>query len=274
MAVTSSLEAALEELYGTPPADFTKARASIAKRLKIAGDTEAAKAVAEQRKPTRIAWILNQLARRFPDDVAELVDVGRELLREQRKALRGDASTSLRGSIERQRKVVAALTQTAGTVMKDLGVAPGGHLEEVASALRAALVDPVIGARLEEGRFDKAPEAAAGFAGTELLGGVPASEMPRPTARRPKRPKTRARADEKARDRARKKALDEALAAVRAAEVDAKHDSAAADKARLQAERAAIEAEAKRKRAEELTRAAQKSEASVATARKALARLE
>ena len=300
------MEAALEELYGTEPGDFTKARDAIAKRLKAAGDTEAASSIRARRKPTQIAWVLNQLARRHPDEVAELVDVGRELAREQRKALRGDASASFRESIDRQRKVIGDVTRTAAKLMADLGVTPAGHLDEVASALRAALVDPVVGAQLEEGRLEKVPEPAAGFAGPmpEAAASLTAA---RPEPSRPAKaeaaPPTKARADSaaekaaakkalakeraerqaavraqkkalakeraerQATERAQKKALDKALAAVRAAEAEAE---------RRQAEAAEAEEEARRaiERAKKLADAAKASAARAADARKALARVD
>jgi len=55
--------------------------------------------------------VLNQLARRYPADVAGLVDVGRELARAQRKALRDETTASSRDSIDRQRRVVGGLTR-------------------------------------------------------------------------------------------------------------------------------------------------------------------
>ncbi len=301
---SSSVEKALEELYSKGPSEFTKKRDAIAKDLKAQGDDEAASAVRARRKPTQIAWVLNQLARRHPDDVAELVDVGRELAREQRKALRGEATTSFRESIDRQRKVVGGLTRRTADLMKELGLDPSGHLDEVASALQAALVDPAVGAQLEEGRLEKPPEAAAGFAGPSGPIAVTtrgASEAPRQPARpakkaraeRPARPNRRAEATarkrEEARERAerqaqalaKKRALakeraerqatqraeKKAIAALRAAEREAEKRRKAAMKAEEEA-RKAIE------HAKELTRAAEESSKRVAEAKRELARLD
>jgi len=292
------VEEALEELYSTHPSDFTKKRDAIAKELKARGDGEAASAVRARRKPTQVAWVLNQLARRYPDDVAELVDVGRELAREQRKALRGEATASFRGSIDRQRRVVGGLTRKTADLMKELGVDPSGHLDEVASALQAALVDPAVGARLEEGRLEKPPEAAAGFSGPLPTGPLPRiSPRPakearpeRPAATRPrrgaetaakKRAEARERAERQAQALAQKRALakeraerqaaeraeKKAVAALRAAEREAEKRRKAAQKAEEEA-RKAIE------RAKELARAAEESSQRVAEAKRELARAD
>ncbi len=302
---SASVEKALEELYGSDPSTFTKKRDAIAKELKAQGDDEAASTVRARRKPTQIAWVLNQLARRYPDDVAELVDVGRELAREQRKALRGEAGASFRESIERQRKVIGGVTRRTADLMKDLGVDPSGHLDEIAAALQAALVDPSVGAQLEEGRLEKPPEAAAGFAGPSgtisgstqgrsasvqpparrpRKGGARA-ERPRPSRRAEmaarKREEARERAERQAQALAQKRALakeradreaakraeKKAVAALRAAEREA-------EKRRKEALKAEEEARKAIERAKELARTADESERRVAEAKRQLARAD
>lgn len=106
----TDLDHALDDLYGESPATFTAKRDALAKRLKADGDGDASARLKAQRRPTQIAYVLNQLARKHADDLADLVDVGRELARAQRKALRGEAGHDLRDAITRQRSVVAGLT--------------------------------------------------------------------------------------------------------------------------------------------------------------------
>src|SRR5947209_7769962 len=119
--MATSVEHALEELYAGTPAAFTATRDRLAKELAADGDAEGAAAVAARRRPTQLAWVLNQLARRHADLLAELVDVGRELARVQRGVLRGGSATGLREAIARQRTVIAELTGKAAGVMRDLG---------------------------------------------------------------------------------------------------------------------------------------------------------
>src|SRR5437870_3049375 len=132
MARTGSpRDLALEELFRAPPTEFTATRDALAKRLKNDGDPEGAAELKKLRRPPVVAYVLNQLARAHADDVAELVDVGRELARAQRKAVRGETATGLREAIARQREVVASLTARTSALMKELGVSPAGHLDEI-----------------------------------------------------------------------------------------------------------------------------------------------
>src|SRR5688572_24196292 len=127
----SAAERAIDALYEAPPDAFTKKRDTLVRELKSEGDDEHAAEVKQLRKPTRIAYVLNQLARRHPDAVADLVDVGRDLARAQREALRGRASEGLREVIARQRDVVSDVTRRTGALMRDLELGESG-LDEVA----------------------------------------------------------------------------------------------------------------------------------------------
>jgi len=172
MVAAASRDSALEELFRTPPATFTKTRDTLAKRLKDEGEDDVAAELKKLRRPSVVAFVLNQLSRAHADDVAELVDVGRELARAQRKAIRGEATTGLREAIARQREVVASLTSKTTALMKKLGVSTSSHLDEVAGALQAALIDPAVGERLEEGRLEEIPAPEAGFGAPAGLAAV------------------------------------------------------------------------------------------------------
>jgi hypothetical protein len=63
-------------LYGLDPDQFVAARDEIAKTLRR-DDTAAAKAVKALRRPTVAAWSVNQLVRRHPEMVDELLDATR-----------------------------------------------------------------------------------------------------------------------------------------------------------------------------------------------------
>src|SRR5438132_1242423 len=67
--MATSLDEALEDLYRATPEAFTAKRDALAKRLKDEGDADAAGAVKARRKPTQIAYVLNQLARRHPGEL-------------------------------------------------------------------------------------------------------------------------------------------------------------------------------------------------------------
>lgn len=237
------VDAAIDELYANAPDAFTKKRDELAKRLKTEGNAGAAASVKALRKPTQIAYVLNQVARRFPDEVGELVDVGRELARAQRKALRGgDASGDLRTAIGRQREVVRDLTTKTGRLMGEIGVSATGHLDEIAGALQAALVDPVVGAQLEEGRLEKVPAPATGFPGAspqveppgEREVPPPPKSAPRPRKKTAKERQAEARAAK--RETAKRAAAEKREAAERARE--------AKERAKREAERKKLDAKA------------------------------
>jgi hypothetical protein len=137
------LEQALDRLYALPPEQFTAARNAEAKRL---GDAE----VQGLRRPTLAAWVVNQLARRSPGDLAKVVAGDLEPV----ARLRGLAKKVL---AERGKAVPAAvLTRVEGT----LRAAPGAEKS-----------DRVL---IEKGRLDE--ELTPGGFGLS-------SALPRPRAR-------------------------------------------------------------------------------------------
>lgn len=256
----NEVERAFDELYATPPETFTKTRDAIATRLKKAGETDAAAKIASLRRPTRDAYVLNQLARRHPDELAALVDVGRDLARAQRRALRGhDAAHDLREAIGRQRDAVRELVAKAASLMADLGVATRGHLDTIAGALQAALVDPAVGVALEEGRLSQAPAPAAGFLGAAPLSvTAPAEPLEEPAARGPGLKKARASAEREQRKESARRAAQEARA-----RADELHEQAIAarrraDELRAGAERAERDAKQAEKEAAKAARSAER----------------
>ncbi|MBK5223287.1 MAG: hypothetical protein JJE52_10520, partial [Acidimicrobiia bacterium] len=79
----------VDELYAAEPSDFVTARAAAVKALKAAGDKDAAAVVAKLKKPTRVAWAINQVARRAGDRIGELRAAGADLRERQAEALAG-----------------------------------------------------------------------------------------------------------------------------------------------------------------------------------------
>ena len=259
MARVRASEGAVDALYAEAPAGFTKARDALARSLAAAGDEQGAADVRARRKPSIVAYALNRIARAYPDDVAELVDVGRALARAQRKALRGDAADDLRATIARQRDVLRGLVRKAASLLGELNVA-ATHLPAVTAALQSALVDPAAGEALEAGRLDAVPDVTSDFLGD--ISGLPAPPRKRAPSRRaePKSkpdPAATARAERVERERA----AEEARAAKqRTAEIAATEARQEADAATDAAERAAAHATALAKRAKEADAAATRAE--------------
>jgi hypothetical protein len=199
------------DLYGLPREEFTRARDELAKELRKAGKREQADAVKALRKPSVSAWVVNQLARRHPQEAKRLVRAGEALRKAQRAAVSGRDPGVLR---EAQRTHRDALDELSSLARHELDV-DGGTAHRVAQTLRAASVDK---------------EAAKGFlAGTlsgdveqvgfgPMLGVVPATRSRRraaPKAARPK-PPPKPKPDPRIKQRAKVEAqLEKAQARVR-----------------------------------------------------------
>ncbi|WP_251149814.1 hypothetical protein [Cellulosimicrobium sp. Marseille-Q4280] len=149
----ADLNAALDELYALPLEQFVVARTAASKRIKASGDAVGAERVGRLPKPTVAAWVVNQVAREHPDEVAALVAIGDELrdATEDRDRGRLTALDRLR------RERVEALV---GTVRKAGEVAgravSSSAVDRLAETLTAAVMDPDAGAVVQAGRLSQA----------------------------------------------------------------------------------------------------------------------
>ena len=159
----SQVESEAADLYALPLDEFTSARNAAAKRLKDAGDGDAAEQVKAMRKPSRAAWAVNQAVRAEPGAVKELIDAGERLARAQDAALSGKrgGGDDLRAAIAAQGEAVERLTDAAG---RELGARPGPHLDRVRETLRAVAGDAELRAEVESGTVTRDHESA-GFGG-------------------------------------------------------------------------------------------------------------
>jgi hypothetical protein len=177
LAAVPDLEQELDELYALAPEEFTAARNGLAARLRKAGQAEAAEHVRALRKPSVPVWAVNQLARRHPDEVAELINAGTQLRRAQEAAFRADrGGESLRQATAAERAVVRTLTGHAQSILKAEGrSASASALERVASTLRSAAVEPDAASLLAAGRL-AGEVGSAGFATAAELAPPPAKK--------------------------------------------------------------------------------------------------
>ena len=88
------VEAAVAALYRLPLGEFVAARDQLARRLRSAGDRQAARRVAGLRRPSVSAWAANQLANAAPNAMAELLEAGAALQAAQQEALAGRAGAA------------------------------------------------------------------------------------------------------------------------------------------------------------------------------------
>jgi hypothetical protein len=145
-------EADLERLYGVPLAEFITARTATARRLRTAGQREAATAVGRLPKPTVAAWAVNQLARRHRDDLEALVEAGGRL----RSAVEGPPDpAAFRGAMADERELLRSLVAAAGPIVEETGRSAPAVLERVRETLQAAAADEGAARAVVAGRLPR-----------------------------------------------------------------------------------------------------------------------
>jgi hypothetical protein len=157
LAAVPDLEQELDELYSLPLDEWTRARNDLAGRLKKAHQAEQAEQVRKLKKPTAVTWSVNQLARRNPEQVADLVKAGERLRAAQEQALRGKAQASDVGAASRaERNAVRELVAGARQILEESGnAATTATLDRVSRTLRTAAVDDAGRELLLRGRLDE-----------------------------------------------------------------------------------------------------------------------
>ncbi len=137
---------ATTELYGSDPEGFTERRSALAAQARAAGDRPAAKEIAGLRKPTRPAWMINELVRADPGVAGRLVELGDEL-RAAAAALDG---AKIRELSQARRRLVDTLIRQA---LQQAGEeSPSAALrEDLTATFGAALADPKVARDLAAG---------------------------------------------------------------------------------------------------------------------------
>jgi len=153
-------EKELDELFHGPLEEFTPARNELAKSLRADGETEAADWVKGLRKPTRTAWLVNQLAVRKAKEVAELLGLGEQLRAAQEEMLAGSTDRGkLREVASRERQAIDSLVRTAEEIGREHEVG-AQILDRVGETLQAASSDPEVAEAIERGRLTREQRAA------------------------------------------------------------------------------------------------------------------
>jgi hypothetical protein len=168
---TSASATGTGDLYAVPPSEFVAARDQLAKRLRDEGRKDEAADVRKRRRPSVVAWALNQLSRREPDGLDDLVSLGRRLRDAQQAMLSGGGRDALRTAMAERRQLIDRLASTAGQWLVDDGVSNTAHRDELAAVLEAATVDEDVARMLQEGQLSTEPEVTAGLGG--LVPGAP-----------------------------------------------------------------------------------------------------
>jgi hypothetical protein len=240
--VTDSLDDALDELYAVDPSQFVSVRKSLAARLRDAGDRDAAKELQSARRPTKAAWVLNQLTRQHPDIVEALLDRSRALRAAQQRAITGRPD-ELRGATGAQRDALADAREAA------LRIAGAGATEavrtQVGDTLLAASADDEVGEQLRLGRLVHESSGGTGFPDAGGLRLVPSPSVrskpagPRRSPARSARDGSRDQEHQRARaaeEKEAERARAAELVALREAQRQAREDLSAAEDALRRAE--------------------------------------
>jgi hypothetical protein len=232
----------LDRLFVLPLDEFTSARNDAVKRLKQAGEDEAAERVRALTKPSVPVWTINQLARQDKSAMKALLDAAAKLRKAQERALGGGHSDALRTAQAQERDALRDLTQRAGAILEEAGrPASRAVLERIRSTLGAAALAEPTRAALKAGRLTDEVEAS----GFDVLAGIepaprqkaqPRDELAERRKKKAERERERKRLEKAARDlEARAKAAeeraDEAEEAAESARAEADEQRRAADEA-------------------------------------------
>jgi hypothetical protein len=171
------LDAAAEELYGGLPEEFVARRQQLVAEARAARDRPLAAAIGQFRRPTKSAWLVNQLSREATAEIAALFDLG-DALRQAQVDRDGPA---LRHLSQQRQAAVADLVRRAAEFAERHGEPiTEAQRQEVTQTLQAALADPSTADLVRQGRLVQ-PIAYGGF-GVWALGeageAAPAREAP------------------------------------------------------------------------------------------------
>jgi chemotaxis protein histidine kinase CheA len=247
MTEADLLDEAVAELYTSGPESFTARRGDLAAQARAAGDTATAKRIAGLRKPTRSAWLINQLVRSDPSVPGRLAELG-DQLRTAQSALDGPKIREL--SAVRRRLIEDLARQAFQLAGQD--APPAGTREDLTATFGAALADPAVTEQLAAGTLLRAAHRADFSPGGLTLvpppGGPASRATPAAPARQRAAPASEAAAPAaprpitSARSATRRAAADAAAAEAAARETAAAREQAAQEAAAREAtERAAAE---------------------------------
>ena len=168
--MSAQLDDEIDRLYAGPLDQFVTERNALSRRLKGAGAGTEAGEVAGLRKPTVVAWTVNQLARKNRRDVDLLLDAGKRIVDAQQASISSGGRAGIDAARASLRKAVADLTASAQRILGD--GASQTTLTRVAETLRSAATEAKGRELLARGQLtaelsDTGWETVAAFAPTD-----------------------------------------------------------------------------------------------------------
>ncbi|HYR56865.1 MAG TPA: hypothetical protein VEM39_12125 [Myxococcaceae bacterium] len=270
---------AADPLFAVPPEQFVAARNELVSKLQASGNRKAASEIKSLGRPSVAVWTINQLSRRLPEKVAALLEAGKRLRKSQGSLGGGpDSADELRASAHAERQALRDLIRAAGEILSEADRKDSssllGRIESTLHAIATGSGD--FGELLRAGRLTKEvePEGFPSPGGTFSI-----SPAPRP----PGPGKAAGKAAGKAQQREGETARAELKAAQRAANAQAaslrkaeqkaqqladrvQRAQFAADKARMDADKAKAEVLALRKELEDAKQRIDRASAGLAAA--------
>jgi hypothetical protein len=191
----------IDDLFVGDLADFVRRRDDLVRQLRKDGDKDAAAAVKQLRKPSAVAWAVNQVARQERERVAELLAAADEVRAAQARAVEGRDADGLRTASRKWRGLINAAAAKAAEA------AGAQYRDEAASTFEAASADEELRALLTAGRLTSALSPSGfGLAGMpdppERMRETPPEPEPEPAPHEPEpiveeNPKARKRLEER-----------------------------------------------------------------------------
>lgn len=161
-------EAAVDELYGVPPADFLPRRTALVAQARAAKDKALAARIGKLRKPSAAAAQVNALVRARPDLRESIEEVGARL-RAAQATMHGTALTALRPDRDRViQEILAAATDMCRGLGQSLTPAAAA---EIRDTVIAAIASAEASAVVTSGRLTRALQYS-GFGDIDLADAV------------------------------------------------------------------------------------------------------
>lgn len=162
--------AVLSSLYQAPLSEFIARRAALVSQLKRSGHKEVAARIASAVKPSRAAYLVNQVYWRARPVYDAVLDAGTRARAAQQARLLGDMATDVNETIRARDTVVRAAVEQAVAVAAGEGQGASDTVVAQARASFEALAAHGLEARLAHGHLveDVALPGLAAFAGLVL----------------------------------------------------------------------------------------------------------
>ncbi len=242
----TSVAAALDRLYAAPLDGFVSLRRELSAELRALGDAAGARELSAARKPSRIAWALNQIARRHPERLEAAFEAHATAAKAQSQGDAGAMRDAARAFRERLGEVVQAGSGLLAETDAHLSAAQARELSETVRAAIAGGAESR--AQLMAGRLAEGFEVEDPFAGLEAGPAGRKSRSPSPAAKPPDKAGAAARErEERLAREARDRALEETRRRVDGLEQEARQARATARQAEVAAARAQAEADRARR---------------------------